>query len=106
MYSKKSQQIIVTVKKVDNYAHFEIINKGITLSERDCLTMFNKTIDSTPKYSTVGHGITLYLCKKIIESHKGEIYASTDGYETNKFTFTLPLEKEKNISHMATLLNS
>lgn len=106
MYSKKSQQIIVSVKKVDNYAHFEIINKGITLSERDCLTMFNKTIDSTPKYSTVGHGITLYLCKKIIESHKGEIYASTDGYETNKFTFTLPLEKEKNISHMATLLNS
>ena len=70
------------------------------------MTMFDKTIDSVPKYSTIGHGIALYLCKKIIESHKGKIYASTDGIETNRFTFTIPLEEEKNVSHMATLLNS
>lgn len=106
LYSDKFERIIVSVKKIDNFAHFEIINKGIILSERDCQTMFNKTIDSSPKYSTIGHGITLYLCKKIIESHKGEIYASTDGIDTNKFTFKLPLEEEKNVSPMATLLNS
>lgn len=94
------------MKKNDNSAHFEIINRGIILSERECMTMFDKTIDSAPKYSTIGHGIALYLCKKIIESHKGKIYASTDGIETNRFTFTIPLEEEKNVSHMATLLNS
>ena len=105
LYSNKSQQVIVSVKKNDNSAHFEIINRGIILSERECMTMFDKTIDSVPKYSTIGHGIALYLCKKIIESHKGKIYASTDGIETNRFTFTIPLE-EKNVSHMATLLNS
>lgn len=106
LYSNKSQQVIVSVEKNDNYAHFKIINRGIILSERECMTMFDKTLDNAPKYSTIGHGIALYLCKKIIESHKGEIYASTDGINTNIFTFTIPLEEEKNVSQMATLLNS
>lgn len=96
MYSNRNEKIVVSIELSDDYLQTIIASTGITLSERECQTMFNKTTGETPKYTTVGHGIGLYLCKKIIESHNGRICASTDGKAHNKFIFTLPLNQQKN----------
>ena len=106
LYTNKSEQIKVSISESNNNIRVEITYKGIILSERECMLMFEKTFDSTPKYSTIGHGIALYLCKKIIECHKGQIFATSDGINTNKFIFEIPLKQNKNISPMATLLHS
>lgn len=96
MYSNRNEKIIVNIEQLDNYLQIIISSTGITLSERECRTMFNKMTGDTPKYTTVGHGIGLYLCKKIVESHNGRICASTDGKTHNKFILTLPPNQQKN----------
>ena len=106
LYTNKSEQIKVSISESNNNIRVEITYKGIILSERECMLMFEKTFDSTPKYTTIGHGIALYLCKKIIECHKGQIFATSDGINTNKFIFEIPLKQNKNLSPMATLLHS
>ena len=95
MYSIASADIVVNVSSHSSRLRVDIVSKGIVLSERECDVMFDKLEDKTPKYTTIGHGIGLYLCKKIIESHQGYIFASTDGKKYNKFTFILPIKQPK-----------
>lgn len=91
LYSNKNEKILITILEEANQLKFTITSKGIPLSERECCTLFDRASTHSPKYSTIGNGIGLYLCKKIIDVHKGNIYASTDGKCTNTITFTLPL---------------
>ena len=42
------------------------------------------------KFTTVGYGIGLFMCKKIIDLHHGSIFASSDGANINLITFTIP----------------
>lgn len=91
VYSNKNESINVDISTENNYLKFNITSKGIRLSERECTNIFNKvSVDNSPKYTTIGHGIALYLCKKIIDLHNGKIYATTDGKDTNSFTFVIP----------------
>lgn len=88
IYSNKNETININILTKNDKLMFTIESKGITLSKQECLTMFEK--DNTQKFTTIGHKIKLYLCKKIIERHCGKIYASTDGVISNKITFVIP----------------
>lgn len=90
IYSNRDEQIVVDITTQNNQLKCTITSCGITLSERDCLTAFNRLGSNAPKYTTIGHGIGLYLCKKIIDVHHGKIFASTDGEKTTTFTFIIP----------------
>lgn len=41
-------------------------------------------------YTTIGLNIKMYLCKKIIEFHKGKIFSQKDKNYPNSFTFVIP----------------
>ena len=90
LYSYKNETICVKVYSDTESVRFSIQSTGMTLSQRECLTMFDRCAEGPQRYTSVGNGIGLYLCKKIINSHKGQIFASTDGRNTNTFTFVLP----------------
>lgn len=98
IYSGKNEQIDVKITSDNNQLKFKIISKGITLSDRECSTMFDRSCGDTPKYSTIGNGISLYLCKKIVDVHNGQIYAYTDGEKTNTFTFIIPQYRNELVS--------
>ena len=90
VYSSRGEKIVVCVENENNNLKFSVTSRGISLSNKECLSLFERTSEKNPKFSTVGHGISLYLCKKIIDVHNGKIYASTDGDLVNTFTFVVP----------------
>lgn len=93
-YSNKDERITVNTEVENSQLKLTIVSRGIILSERECKTLFDRSGGESPKYTTIGHGIGLYLCKKIIDMHNGEIYASTDGISTNTFSFIIPQHKQ------------
>lgn len=94
-YSNKNERVIIEITSENNSLKLSVTSKGISLSNRECLNLFERSSENNPKYTTVGHGISLYLCKKIIDTHNGKIFASTDGDMTNTFSFVLPQSRPK-----------
>ena len=89
--SEKRKNINVIIKKeVENYVVI-IAYQGNLLSQEECEKIFTEKACLT----TVGFGIKMYLCKKIVEIHGGTIRALTDGGNVNMFTFKLPISKKK-----------
>lgn len=98
-YTERNEKIMVNISSENNQMRFTMQSRGISLSERECSTMFEKFELNTTRFNTVGSGIGLYLCKKIIDFHSGSIYASTDSNHTNTFTFVIPQYRhELNVS--------
>lgn len=95
VYSSIGEKIAVKVECQNNNLTFSVTSRGISLSNKECINLFERTSEKNPKYTTVGHGISLYLCKKIIDVHNGKIFASTDGHLTNTFTFIIPQFRQK-----------
>lgn len=92
IYSNKDEKINVNISTNNNNLNFTIESKGITFSAQECLTMFDK--ESVQNYTTIGHKIKLHLCKKIINGHCGEIYATSDGIATSAIVFEIPMTRK------------
>lgn len=89
--AERNSTIMVIVKKRENNLEFSVVYHGKSLSEEECRRMFCKN----PRFSTVGHGIKMHLCKKIIEFHGGEIKVFSTSNDINIFKFTIPSLKKK-----------
>jgi signal transduction histidine kinase len=78
-YSWENVQAPVRVTgKVDGVrAEIHITNHGILLPDDELETVFNrfKRSDAAINYVGVGTGIGLYLCREIMQHHKGEVFA-------------------------------
>jgi K+-sensing histidine kinase KdpD len=88
-YSEQNSIITVNILKESKAYRVSINYKGQALSDEECRRMFC----NSPRFSTVGHGIRMYLCKKIIEFHGGQICVKNSSKNTNSFTFTIPFRK-------------
>lgn len=95
MYSGRGEKILVNITTNEKNLKFSIITRGKALSNQECTAMFSDYFINNPKYTTVGHDISLYLSKKIIEAHSGRIYVSSDGIATNSFNFIIPQIREE-----------
>ena len=104
VYSNRGEKIIVQIENENNSLKLSITSKGISLSSRECRNLFERSSENNPKFGTVGHGIGLYLCKKIIDMHNGKIFASTDGSMLNTFSFIVPQFRPKIVQKSATPL--
>lgn len=87
----KNTNICVNLRKIYNNYEVNISYQGTGLSIEDCNRMFSEG----PKYSTVGQGIRMLFCKKIIDAHGGKIYACKNKNKMNHFSFTLPNTHKK-----------
>ena len=66
-YGENNSKIFISNSILEN-KDFKIVigYKGKPLSEEECKRMFS----NNSRFSTVGHGIRMHLCKKIIDFHK------------------------------------
>lgn len=81
-------EISVSVKRDD--ICFTITRPGIAAFGAKENVISLSELLSNAKFTTVGYGVGLYMCKKIIDLHKGDIFASSDGANINEITFTIP----------------
>ena len=82
----KNSEISVYVKKIKKDYRYCIDYKIDTKSKNKINRIFSKNL----RFSTVGHGIKMNLCKKIIKSCGGSFYIKTDDLNYVTFEFLIP----------------
>ena len=93
--------IIVSIKRIsknskskndnnDNVALVQIIDTGLGISPDIKQKLFSKFT----KGSKIGTGLGLFICKNIVESHGGKIWAENNVDKGATFSFTIPTKTE------------
>jgi signal transduction histidine kinase len=93
-YSNKDSEIKVELKKETNKVLFSVSDKGMGISKEEINFIFTKFYRGNGAQSrdTEGMGIGLFISKKIIENHSGDIGVDSDGVgKGSKFYFSLPI---------------
>ncbi len=90
-YSIPKSTITIELKDTEFDFIVEIINK----SDKECSKnlkqdIFEKFVQYNKNTKTINTGLGLYICKKIVELHHGEIHYEAMTGCKNKFWFTLP----------------
>ncbi len=99
-YSHKPTPIRLAAKWEGLYVAFSVTDEGRGVSAADLPRMFQKFIqlnDAEQKLAkgSAGAGMGLAICRGIVESHGGRIWAESEGLGRGaKFTFTIPAMEE------------
>ncbi|MBN2110738.1 MAG: PAS domain-containing sensor histidine kinase [Methanosarcinaceae archaeon] len=92
--------ISISAVREDDRVHLKIADNGIGVGEEDLLNIFNRfyQVDgsSTRKYG--GNGLGLYICKKIVEAHKGHIWAEGRQGKGTTIHISLPAKRKDSAS--------
>jgi len=94
-YSKDNGTITVSLKKVADHVEFIVKDSGIGVPEAEQNHLFNKFFRATNarRARPDGTGVGLYLAKKVIDVHDGEIIFESKEGKGSSFGFRLPLPK-------------
>jgi PAS domain S-box-containing protein len=89
----KDPVVEISVNKKGEYWEFVVSDNGIGIAEQyfDKIFIIFKQLNSKRVYS--GNGIGLALCKKIVESHGGQIWLTSEVDKGASFYFTLPVKR-------------
>ena len=100
-FSKRGKDIYFKVSKNDDFAIIEIVDQGVGIPKAKVDKIFNKFIqvkNSDTRYKG-GAGLGLFISKRIIELHGGQILAKSPKNKGAIFIIQLPL-------HTSTTSNS
>ncbi|MBQ5335974.1 MAG: HAMP domain-containing histidine kinase, partial [Oscillospiraceae bacterium] len=73
----------------DQFIKVSVKDTGSGISEEDMPHIWERYYKG--KHSETGTGLGLYICRFIIESHGGRIWAESEPGKGTTFTFTLPV---------------
>ncbi len=91
----KEGLISITLSKQFDGTKFSISDEGIGVPENELIDIFETSVvSSLTKTPAGGRGFGLALCKKVMELHKGEIWARCNDKKGVTFSFILPLARE------------
>lgn len=84
--------VIIVLTKQDDYAHIEIMDEGPGIPEEDLPNIFTRFYRVPNQNRAVrGTGLGLFICRRIINAHGGEITAESVFGEGTTFHIYLPL---------------
>ena len=90
--SNSNGEITISIIENRNNIEVKIHNNGKGIKKEDFEAIFDKFYQSRNQNvkKPIGSGLGLAICKKIIEHHKGRIWAEDNVTEGATFIFTLP----------------
>ena len=97
-YSKDAGTITISLKKTKNgYVEFTVKDQGIGVPEKERTQLFNKFFRATNarRARPDGTGVGLFLAKKVIDEHGGEIIFESKEGKGSTFGFRLPLSVKR-----------
>lgn len=83
--------IVIKSDEEDGFAKITVRDNGSGISPEDLPHIWERYYKG--KHSETGTGLGLFICKFIIESHGGKIWAESEPGKGTSFIFTLPLAK-------------
>lgn len=90
-FSPEQSEIEVSVTRHANQVTFSVKDKGIGLSLEDQDKLFQRFWQGAAgKDYSAGTGLGLYLCRQIVEAHKGKINCNSVPGQGSIFSFSLP----------------
>ncbi len=98
--SQKNSLIDIIISSDNKKCKMQIIYKGLSLTNEEYGRMFFKKT----RFSTVGHGIKMHLCKKIIDFHRGKI--SFEKLKMNKNSFSFEIPKRRRLCNVKSIFIS
>jgi signal transduction histidine kinase len=89
-YSPEGRSIAIALDAYDGFAEVRVRDHGSGIEEREVAGLFERFGRGRAAGSVAGHGLGLYICKRIVEAHGGTVFARplADG---SVFGFTLPI---------------
>ena len=88
-YAFKNTAFKIETYKQDDKIIIKLTNSGPPIDEETKEHLFEKYISGSNKYQKIGFGLGMYLSKKVIEAHEGEIYYEEQD-SINSFVIILP----------------
>jgi len=94
-YSKENSTIKVTLELVNNHVEFTVKDTGIGVPLAEQEQLFNKFFRATNarRQRPDGTGVGLFLAKKVIDAHDGQIIFHSKEGKGSTFGFRLPIPK-------------
>jgi signal transduction histidine kinase len=91
-YSASSTGVLVRLDRRDRYARVSVVDAGPGLTDRDKRVVFEKYTRTRASLSREGHGLGLYISRRIVEEHGGTIGVDSVPGVGSRFFFELPIE--------------
>ena len=90
-YTPTGKSVKTTIQQDDHTTTVSVIDTGKGIREDDKPKLFQRfwqAADSGRYYASTGLG--LYLCRQIVESHKGQIWCESKPGKGSTFSFSIP----------------
>jgi len=91
-FSEKDQPILLDAKMHEDHVTVRVVDQGPGISAKDQPKLFDKFYqgDTAAKRAGVGSGLGIYIAKKIVEAHGGQINVESELGKGTTFSFTIP----------------
>lgn len=92
-YSPKGSKIVVTMGADEKHYWIKVTDSGLGISRADLRKLFQKfsRIENPKRETAEGMGLGLYMAKKIVELHGGDLGVSSRENHGSSFTIELPI---------------
>jgi signal transduction histidine kinase len=92
-YSKETPEVLISSKKIGNYALISVQDKGIGMNRETKQRIFEKfyRVPTGNVHNIKGFGLGLSYVKAIVEAHNGEVSVETESGVGSTFHIKLPL---------------